>query len=178
MFDSVQPHGLYVAHQAPLFMGFPWQEYQSELSFPSPGTFLTQGLNWGLLHCRWILYYLSHQGSLPGRGMFTANPPSSCVLQALQEWQRSSNTRSSKEYEKEEQRNSFSWLVTKYYLGRLNFPYQCFHLAFCHECGEVSCSNTSSFPLLLLGYIISLCLHQGMELSLWRSSGLNLRSSE
>ena len=23
----------------------------------------TQGLNWGLLHCRWILYQLSYQGS-------------------------------------------------------------------------------------------------------------------
>ena len=27
------------------------------------GIFLTQGLNLGLLHCRWILYHLSHQGS-------------------------------------------------------------------------------------------------------------------
>ena len=27
------------------------------------GIFLTQGLNWGLLHCRWILHHLSHQGS-------------------------------------------------------------------------------------------------------------------
>ena len=26
--------------------------------------FLTQGSNWGLLHCRWILYQLSYQGSL------------------------------------------------------------------------------------------------------------------
>ena len=25
------------------------------------GIFLTQGLNLGLLHCRWILYQLSHQ---------------------------------------------------------------------------------------------------------------------
>ena len=25
--------------------------------------FLTQELNWGLLHCRWILNQLSHQGS-------------------------------------------------------------------------------------------------------------------
>ena len=25
--------------------------------------FPTQELNWGLLHCRWILYQLSHQGS-------------------------------------------------------------------------------------------------------------------
>ena len=27
------------------------------------GMFPTQGLNIGLLHCRWILYHLSHQGS-------------------------------------------------------------------------------------------------------------------
>ena len=27
------------------------------------GIFLTQGLNPGLPHCRWILYRLSHQGS-------------------------------------------------------------------------------------------------------------------
>ena len=27
------------------------------------GTFPTQELNWGLLHCRWILYQLSHQVS-------------------------------------------------------------------------------------------------------------------
>ena len=27
------------------------------------GIFLTQGLNRGLLHCRWILYLLSHQGN-------------------------------------------------------------------------------------------------------------------
>ena len=27
------------------------------------GTFLTQELNWGLLHCKQILYQLSYQGS-------------------------------------------------------------------------------------------------------------------
>ena len=27
------------------------------------GIFLTQESNWGLLHCRWIPYQLSHQGS-------------------------------------------------------------------------------------------------------------------
>ena len=27
------------------------------------GIFLTQELNWGLLHCRWILNQLSYQGS-------------------------------------------------------------------------------------------------------------------
>ena len=29
------------------------------------GIFPTQGLNLGLLHCRWFLYHLSHQGSPP-----------------------------------------------------------------------------------------------------------------
>ena len=33
--DCLQPHGL-VAHQAPLSMEFPRQEYWNELSFPSP----------------------------------------------------------------------------------------------------------------------------------------------
>ena len=28
------------------------------------GIFPTQELNWGLLHCRWILYQLSYQGSV------------------------------------------------------------------------------------------------------------------
>ena len=27
------------------------------------GIFLTQQSNWGLLHCRWILYQLSYQGN-------------------------------------------------------------------------------------------------------------------
>ena len=31
--------------------------------FPLQGIFPTQGSNPGLLHCRWILYHLSHQGS-------------------------------------------------------------------------------------------------------------------
>ena len=45
-------------------MGFSRQEYWSELPCPPPGIFPTQGLNPGLPHCRWILYHLSHQGSL------------------------------------------------------------------------------------------------------------------
>ena len=38
-------------------------EYWSELPFPFPGIFPTQGLKPGLSHCRWILYQLSHKGS-------------------------------------------------------------------------------------------------------------------
>ena len=44
--------------------GFSGQEYWSRLPFSSPGIFLTQGLNVGLLRCRRVLYHLSHQGSL------------------------------------------------------------------------------------------------------------------
>ena len=45
------------------FMEFSRQEYWS-LSLPH-GIFPTQGSNPGLLHCRWILYHLSHKGSAP-----------------------------------------------------------------------------------------------------------------
>ena len=54
-----------VACQAPASMRFPRQEYWSGLPFPPPGFFSTQSLNPSLLcllHCRWILYPLSHQG--------------------------------------------------------------------------------------------------------------------
>ena len=46
-----------VACQALLSVGFPLQEYWSGFPFPSPGIFLTQGLNLCLLK---ILYHLSH----------------------------------------------------------------------------------------------------------------------
>ena len=48
-----------IASQAPLSMEFSSQKYWSGLPFPSPGVFLTQGSNLGLLHCRQILYCLS-----------------------------------------------------------------------------------------------------------------------
>ena len=51
------------AHQALLSMGFSRQGYRNGLPFPSPGIFLTQGSNLGLLHCRQVLYQLSYQGS-------------------------------------------------------------------------------------------------------------------
>ena len=34
--DFLRPHGLYVAHQAPLSMEFSRQEHRSGLPFPSP----------------------------------------------------------------------------------------------------------------------------------------------
>ena len=52
-----------VARQVPLSMGFSRQEYWSGLPFPSPGIFLTQESNPGLLHCRQILYQLSYEGT-------------------------------------------------------------------------------------------------------------------
>ena len=37
MSDSLQPHGLYVAHQAPPSMGLSQQEFWNGLPFPLPG---------------------------------------------------------------------------------------------------------------------------------------------
>ena len=55
--DSLWPHGLYS----------PWNSPGQNTGVGSlsllQGIFPTQGLNPGLLHCRQILYYLSHQGS-------------------------------------------------------------------------------------------------------------------
>ena len=45
-----------VAHQASQSRAFPRQGYWNGLPFPSPGIFLTQGSNPGLLHYRKILY--------------------------------------------------------------------------------------------------------------------------
>ena len=46
---------------------FAWEffrpEYWGGSPFPSPGDLCNPGLNPGLLHCRWILYQLSHQRS-------------------------------------------------------------------------------------------------------------------
>ena len=53
-----------MAHQAPLSMGFPKQEYWNELPFPSPeGLPDPQGSNLHLLHGQVDSLLLSHQGS-------------------------------------------------------------------------------------------------------------------
>ena len=61
---SLQPHGLQPAR---LFC--PWDSPGKNTGVGSPallqGIFPSQGLNVGFLHCRRILYHLSHQGS-PG----------------------------------------------------------------------------------------------------------------
>ena len=43
-------------------MGFPWEEYWSELPFPSPGEPPAQGSNLCLLHCQACSLPLSHEG--------------------------------------------------------------------------------------------------------------------
>ena len=57
MSDSLWPHGLYS----------PWNSPGQNTGVGShsllEGIFPIQGSNPGLLHCRWILYQLSHQGS-------------------------------------------------------------------------------------------------------------------
>ena len=51
-----------VAHQAPL-SDFPGKNTGVGRHFLLQGIFSAQGLDLGLLHCRWILYHLIHQGS-------------------------------------------------------------------------------------------------------------------
>ena len=51
-----------VARQAPLSMGFSRREYWNDCHSLLQRIFLTQGWNPGLLHCRQILYCLSHLG--------------------------------------------------------------------------------------------------------------------
>ena len=58
--DSWQPHWT-VACQVPLSVEFPRQEYWSGLPFPPPGDPPNPGIS--LLHCRQILYHLSHLAS-------------------------------------------------------------------------------------------------------------------
>ena len=61
-----------VAYQAPLSMGFPRDFLDKSTGvvchFLLQGILPTQGSNPGLLHCRQMLYNLSHQGRYPGEG--------------------------------------------------------------------------------------------------------------
>ena len=51
------------ALQAPLSMGFLRQEYWNGEQFPSPGDLPHPGMEPGSLHCKLILYGLSHLGA-------------------------------------------------------------------------------------------------------------------
>ena len=44
-------------------MEFSRQKYWSGMPFSSPGDLPNPGIKPGLLHCRWIIYYLTYQGS-------------------------------------------------------------------------------------------------------------------
>ena len=59
--------------QAFLSAGFSRQEYWGGCRFLLQEIFPTQGLNWGLLHCRQIHYQLSYQGSPMGKEIHKAN---------------------------------------------------------------------------------------------------------
>ena len=58
MSDSLQPHELYCLWNSP------GQNTRVGNLSHYQGIFLSQELNCGLLHYRWILYQLSYQGSL------------------------------------------------------------------------------------------------------------------
>ena len=62
-----------VGCQAPLSVEFSSQGYQSGNHSLLQGIFPTQGLNLDLLHCRWILYCLSHQGNPENSSVLIAN---------------------------------------------------------------------------------------------------------
>ena len=61
---TLQPHGLYVACQAPLSMDSLGKNTGVCSRSLLQGIFLTQGLKLGLLHCKWILHH-RHQGIIP-----------------------------------------------------------------------------------------------------------------
>ena len=62
MSDSLRPHGLYVAHQAPPSMEFSRQEYWSGLPFPSSGDLPNPGIEAGTPALWADTLRLSHQG--------------------------------------------------------------------------------------------------------------------
>ena len=55
--DSLRPHGLYGTWNSP------GQNTGVDSLSLLQGIFLTQGLNWDLLHCRQILYQLRYEGT-------------------------------------------------------------------------------------------------------------------
>ena len=61
--NSLQTHGLYVAHQVPLSVGFSRQEHQSGLPFPPPGDLPNQGSYSSLLHWQMDSLPVSYLGS-------------------------------------------------------------------------------------------------------------------
>ena len=66
MSNSLGPYGLWPASLLCPW-DFPGRNTGVGCHFDLQGIFLTQGSNLRLLHCRWILYYLSPQGSPVGQ---------------------------------------------------------------------------------------------------------------
>ena len=61
--DSLQPHELYSLTGSSVHADSPGKNTGMGCHALLQGIFSTQGLNLGLPHCRWILYFLSHLGS-------------------------------------------------------------------------------------------------------------------
>ena len=99
---SLRPHGLTVAYQAPLSMGFSRQEYWCGLPFPSPEDLPDPGIERGSPALQ-TLYCLSHQGMslmgihilfVPGKVsslqhlsllLVSATPTDTCVVRRNQQ---------------------------------------------------------------------------------------------
>ena len=74
MFDSLRPHGLQPLPGSSVHGDSPGKNTRVGCHALLQGIFSTQGSNPGLLHCRQILYYLSHQGSPIGLSKHTCIP--------------------------------------------------------------------------------------------------------
>ena len=75
MSDSLQPHGLQ-PDRLPCSWDSPGKNTGVGCHSVLQGIFLTQGLNLGLLHCRQMLYHLSHWG----------NPSDLCDKDKTEHW--------------------------------------------------------------------------------------------
>ena len=75
-----------VACQAPLSMVFPGKNIGVSRHSFLQGIFLSQGFHLGLLHCRQILYHLSHQGSLTVGSWITESKMTLMTYTAEEQW--------------------------------------------------------------------------------------------
>ena len=74
MSDSLQPHGLHAAHQAPVSMGFSRQEHGSGWPFPSPGDLPDSGTEPVSPTLLADSLESEHQGSFPGGSVVESLP--------------------------------------------------------------------------------------------------------